>query len=162
MSCSLIVRQAPAAQAPLLSRLRFEAILAAPGDLTDLQRQLWLDLDPWHAPQEADTSLAAWEGHHLVGAALCRDERLLALYVAPQRWRRNIGTALLRAAEARTRAGGGRHMRLVTLPSALGFYRRHGYQGGHEPQLQWFSTPGAGRPVALPGVSVWRALEPPP
>ena len=45
--------------------------------------------------------------------------------------RHRVGTALLRAAENRLRAGGSRHVFLETAvdnASALAFYKRHGYQ----------------------------------
>ena len=142
---------------PLLTALRREAILGVRPQLPQAELALWLALDPWRGPPAGAASLAAYQGGSLSGAALLVRDTLLALYVLPACQGSGLGSALLRAAEAELQRTGYPCLRLHAAPSALGFYRRHGYRRGQR-LTRWFSGPGGSAPVALTSVLLWRDL----
>jgi putative acetyltransferase len=64
----------------------------------------------------------------LAGFCSFKADEVKGLYVAPDRARRGVGSALLRQAEATIAAGGHRLIRIVASLSGQAFYEDHGYR----------------------------------
>jgi len=72
--------------------------------------------------------VAAAADGRLAGFCSFREDEVKGLYVAPDRARRGVGSALLRHAEAAIAASGCRRIRIGASLSGQAFYERHGYR----------------------------------
>ncbi len=70
----------------------------------------------------------ARSGVPIVGTANRRASLIGTVYVRPDAQRSGVGSALMDAAEADARAAGWSVVEVLSVPSAIGFYRARGYE----------------------------------
>jgi predicted GNAT family N-acyltransferase len=104
-----------------------------------LRKPLGLDFTPEELSREAsDTHLAALADGRVVGTLLLRavdpqTSRIMRMAVAADVQRRNVGRALVEAAEDLLRSRGIFSVMMHARATAVGFYEKCGYRAAGEP-----------------------------
>jgi GNAT superfamily N-acetyltransferase len=124
-----------------------------PGDVAAVDEVLPLS----RLDQPGGGYLVAWDGDAPVGHAHLAGGEVGDLWVAPERRRQGIGTALLAAAEAHARAAGATRLELLTRVAdepVMRLYERAGFRRAGEPYRHVAELVIRGEPLSVDEVLV--------
>jgi len=149
------VRETTVEDAPAVRRIADAGWRAAYGDVL-ARETIDVAMAEWYDPEATRTAIEREDGVHLVaerdpagvmgfaagGPGEDPDVAALgAIYVAPDRWREGIGTALFEAFEAACRERGHEELRFRVLAEnevGIAFYRSRGYDPVTEEETELF------------------------